>query len=132
MKMRSPTPLAFVVAVLAVCHPVWAHHGNVAYDMSKPAIFKATVTKFTWANPHSFIMFDAKDAKGNEQHWIVESGSPSSLSQIGWTRNTLQPSDVITVYLFRAKSGEPVGRLNKIVCPDGKELRDSIVGQDSK
>jgi len=126
------TPLTLALVLLTVCSPALAHHGNIAYDMSKPVVLKATVTKFTWANPHSFIMFDAKDGRGNEQHWIVESGSPSSLSQIGWTRNTLQPNDAITVYLFRSKSGEPVGRLNKIVFPDGKELRDSIVGYDSK
>jgi hypothetical protein len=47
---------------------------------------------------------------------------------MGWTRNSLQPGDVVTVYVWPAKSGRPVGRLNKIVFPDGKTLRDSQLG----
>jgi hypothetical protein len=133
MKIRLVRSFALVGFLLAVCGPLFGHHGNVAYDMSKPLVLKeATVTKFTWANPHSFIMFDAKDGKGNAQHWIAETGSPSSLTQIGWNRNSLQPKDILTVYIFPSKSGVPVGRLNKVVFADNKELRDSIVGYDSK
>jgi hypothetical protein len=38
---------------------------------------------------------------------------------------------VITVYMFAAKNGNPVGRINKIVLADGTLLRDSQTGADN-
>ncbi len=70
-------------------------------------------------------MFDAKDDKGNVTHWAVETGNPSAVALLGWNRNSRQPGDVITVDLYPAKSGSPLGRLNKIVLADGKILKDT-------
>lgn len=75
-------------------------------------------------------MFDVKDDKGNVAHWSAEAGSPSALSLIGWSKTSIEPGDVISVYLFPAKSGYQVGRLNRIVLHDGTELRDSQQGGD--
>jgi hypothetical protein len=129
MKPRLVTSLALVVGLLAVCGLLFAHHGNVAYDTSKAVVLKgATVTKFVWANPHAFVMFDAKDDKGNVLHWAGEAGSPSALGPLGWSSTSVQPGDMITVYIYQSKTGNPVGRLNKIVLADGTELKDSALG----
>jgi hypothetical protein len=129
VRLRIVAFLALVTGLLAVSTPLFAHHGNVAYDTSKPVVLKgATVTKLQWANPHCFVMFDMKDENGNLVHWAGEAGSPQALSLIGWTRNSVQPGDTITVYIYQAKSGRPVGRLNKIVLADGTELKDSALG----
>jgi|HubBroStandDraft_6_1064221.scaffolds.fasta_scaffold343074_2 hypothetical protein len=129
MKLKLVTLLAWVVCFLMVRAPLFAHHGNVAYDTSKTIVLKeATVTKFVWANPHSVVMFDAKDDKGNVQHWAGEAGSPSALGLIGWSSKSIQPGDVITVYIYPAKTGRPVGRLNRIVLADGTVLKDSALG----
>ena len=129
MKPRLVTSLALVVGLLAVCGLLFAHHGNVAYDTSKAVVLKgATVTKFVWANPHAFVMFDAKDDKGNVLHWAGEAGSPSALGPLGWSSTSVQPGDVITVYIYQSKTGNPVGRLNKIVLADKTELKDSALG----
>jgi hypothetical protein len=128
MKMRPAKCFALVVGVLAACGPLLAHHGNAAYDTSKTVVLKGEVTKFVWANPHTFITFDVKDDKGKVQQWVGESGSPSSLSLIGWSKSSLQAGDLITVYIYPSKNGNPVGRLNKIVLPDGTTLKDSALG----
>jgi len=128
MQLRLRGWLMSIVS-LAVCVPLAAHHGNVAYDTSKAVVLKgATVTKFVWANPHTVIQFDVKDDKGNTVHWAGEAGSPSALRLLGWSQTSLQPGDMITVYIYAAKSGRPVGRLNKIVLADGTELKDSALG----
>lgn len=129
MKIRLVASLALVVAVLTVCGPMFAHHGNIAYDTSKAVVLKqATVTRFVWANPHSFIMFDVKDDKGDVIHWGGEAGSPSALGQLGWSAHSIEPGDTITVYIYQSRTGRPVGRLNKIVLADGTELKDSQLG----
>jgi hypothetical protein len=129
MKTKLIVSLSLLVVGLAVCVPMFAHHGNTAYDTSKVVILKdATVTKFVWSNPHSFVMFDATDSNGNVLHWAAEAGSPSSLSLLGWSRRVVDPGDKITVYLFQSKTGNPVGRLQKIVLADGSQYKDSALG----
>jgi hypothetical protein len=129
MNTKRAMCFAWVVGVLAVCGPLFAHHGNAAYETSKTVVLKeATVTKFVWANPHTFIMFDVKDDKGNVLHWVGESGSPASLSLLGWSKNAIHPGDLITVYIYPSKNGNPVGRINKIVLVDGTTLKDSALG----
>jgi Family of unknown function (DUF6152) len=121
MKAKRATFFTLVVGLLAICSPLFAHHGSVAYDNTKLVTLKqATVTKVNWANPHVLVLFDAKDDKGNLVHWVVEAGSPSAVSTQGWTNTTIQPGDVITAYLYQVRTGRPVGRLGQIVLADGK------------
>jgi len=124
----KPCRVAFV-ALFMICVPVFAHHGSTAYDTSKVLVLKdAKVTQYVWANPHVIISFDVKDDKGNVQHWSAEAGTPQTVVLSGWSKTSVQKGDVITVYIFQAKTGNPVGRLNKIVLADGTELRDSALG----
>jgi hypothetical protein len=125
MKSKWLISFALLVCVLSACGPVFAHHGAAAYADKIVVLKDATVTKFLWANPHTLVLFDVKDDKGNVTHWAVETGNPGAVALLGWNRNSLQPGDVITVYLYPAKSGNPLGRLNKVVLADGKTLRDT-------
>jgi hypothetical protein len=127
--MKSIASVVLVLALLAICVPTFAHHGSAVYDTSKPVVLNnAVVTRFVWANPHSIALFDVKDDKGNVTHWSAEAGSPSALGLIGWTKNSIKPGDIITVYVFQSKTGNTVGRLNRIVLADGTTLKDSALG----
>ena len=127
MKVLS---LAVFLGLGVFCTPLFAHHGNAAFA-EKPIVLKqATVTKFSWANPHSLVEFDAKDDKGEVKHWIVETAAPQALVLIGWSKTSLEPGDVITVTMYQAKTGAPAGRLQKIVLADGSELHDTQLGAD--
>jgi len=131
--MKSKLLVAFVlgVSLLAVCGPVLAHHGSVAYA-DKPSEFKqVTVTKFLWANPHSLIEFNVKDDKGNVVNWSAETASPEALRLIGWSKSSLAPGDVITIFVYAAKTGNPAGRLNRIILADGTVLHDTSLGSDA-
>jgi hypothetical protein len=110
--------------------PVFAHHGNAAYADDITEFKQATVTKFAWANPHALISFDAKDAKGEVVHMVVETAAPQALRLIGWANTSVAVGDVITVRMYVAKNGNPAGRLQKIVLADGTELHDTQLGGD--
>jgi len=114
-----------LAGVLAVASPVLAHHGNAAYEPTVAVLKNATVTKVAWANPHTIVQFDVTDDKGEATHWSAELGSPSALGLIGWSKTSLQPGDVITVYIHQAKTKNPVGRIEHVVLADGSQLRDS-------
>jgi hypothetical protein len=118
--------LAGVACLASV--PLFAHHGAAAYSNKMTVLKDATVTRFVWANPHTILLFDVKDENGNVTHWAGEAGSPSAVGLLGWTKNSVQAGDVITVYIFPSKSGSPVGRLNRIMFADGRVLKDSQLG----
>jgi hypothetical protein len=100
-----------VVGLLAVSVPLFAHHGNAAYDATKSVTVKGTVTGYIWANPHVFVKLDAKDDSGNTVHWIVEGQNPVSMTQIGWTKDTFKTGDEVEFDAMPAKNGNPVAFL---------------------
>ena len=100
-----------MVGLLAVSVPLFAHHGNAAYDATKWVTVKGTVTDYVWANPHVFVKFDGKDESGNTVHWIIEAQNPVSMTQIGWTKNTLKAGDEVEIEAMLAKNGNPIGFL---------------------
>lgn len=125
MNWRFVTPVVSLT-ILATCWPASAHHGAAAYDESKEVVWKnATVTKFTWANPHTIVEFDVKDSGGKVTHWAGELGSPSAITNQGWSKASLEPGDVITIYIHQSKTGNLVGRISHVVLADGSQLRDS-------
>ena len=128
MRAKLLKCFVLVAGLLTIRGHVFAHHGGAAYSDKMLAFKDATVTKFVWANPHCIVMFDVKDDHGNLAHWAAEAGSPAALGLLDWSKNSVQPGDVVTVYMFPAKSGSPVGRLNRIVLSDGGTLRDSQQG----
>ena len=131
MTKLLATLLVCVAVLIAASTPAVAHHGNAAYDDKITEFKDAKVTKFSWANPHALIDFDAVDAKGNPVHMVVETAAPQALRLIGWTKTSVTPGDIITVRMYVAKTGNPAGRLQKIVLADGSELHDTQLGGDA-
>ncbi len=101
---------------------IFAHHGNSAYDMSKTVAMKATVTRFEYSNPHTQVYYDAADEKGNVEHWVAETTNPAMLNRVGWSKDTLKPGDVVTLFVNPNKVGAKVTFLQKVQLADGKEL----------
>jgi hypothetical protein len=114
--------LFFVLSVISL--PLFAHHGNAAYDYKKTVTIKGTVTEWIFANPHSLVKVDVTDDKGNVQHWVLE-GNSASISDAGWHRSTLKPGDHLTFDLMPSKNGARIGRIRRILTPDGNLLVDA-------
>jgi hypothetical protein len=124
MKTRLIT-LWIVAIILAISIRLFAHHGNAAYEGNLTEVKNATVTKVLWANPHTLILFDAPNEKGELVHWNAEMGSPSALANVGWTKASLTPGDKVTVFIHQAKTKNPVGRIQYMILADGSKLTDS-------
>jgi hypothetical protein len=124
MKMKSLALVVMIAAVLVMGAPAFAHHGDAAYSPTPQILKDCVVTQFNWMNPHSLIKFDYKTDKGEVQHWSMEIGSTPSMSLLGWSRNTLRPGDVFTAYVYQSKTGNFVGRTNKVILSDGTVLTD--------
>lgn len=123
MTRRRSVILVVVFVLLVNSHPASAHHGLASYDMTKSVAIKGTVTEFAFINPHSAIHLDVKGEKGSVEKWLIEADSPNNLTRAHWNKRSLKPGDDVSVVGNRAKDGSKVMRLQKIVFPDGRELR---------
>ena len=120
--MKKFTTIA-IAALAAAAVPASGHHSYSMFDMKKTVAMEATVTKFKWQNPHSFILADVKAADGVE-NWAIEMTSPNNLVQEGWKRTTIKPGDRVTLYVHPLRSGAKGGSYVGVKLPDGKTLGD--------
>lgn len=114
---------ALILTILGISVAAFAHHGVSVYDMSKATVMKATITEFDWAQPHCQIYFDATSDKGEVRHWAIETPPPTMmLEKEGWSRKSLSPGEMVTIYFHAAKNGSLRGLLIKVVKPGGQQL----------
>lgn len=116
--------VAFLLAgVFVACSPLFAHHGNAAYDTDKTVTVKGVVTEYIWANPHVFVKVDAKDDSGNTQHWVIEAQNLVAQSDLGWTNVMFKPGDQVVIDVTPAKNGRPIGRFKGRIVINGQEFK---------
>ena len=107
--------------------PVFAHHGDAGRYEDNVMVLTGTVVDLQLVDPHSIIVFDVTDEKGNQVRWQAEMNGRAGLSKnFGWNKNTLKPGDKITLTGRKAKSGEPymnlTDRSNIVMTDTGKEI----------
>ena len=114
--------LAVVVGLLLLSSSSLAHHGAASlYDVKAETTLKVTITEFTWTNPHVEVGIASVEDKN--ARWLLELGSPPNIANRGWTNKSLKVGDVVTVTFNPGLRGARIGRLLRVVLPDGKELR---------
>ena len=121
--MKSLCVPAFVILTLvSAVMPLAAHHSwPITYD--KLVTVKGKVVDFKWANPHPMMTLAVQAPDGKMESWLVGGPAIIRMEANGWTKNTVKPGDVITGIGYQFANGEKVLRLERIVMPDGKELR---------
>src|SRR3990167_6181640 len=103
-SMRTAFGLLAPLLVLLSAASVSAHHSFAAeFDGTKPVVLTGTVTKVEWRNPHIWVYLDVKDADGAITPWQCEGSAPNNLTRQGWSRETLQQGQEITIEGWRAK-----------------------------
>ncbi len=124
MRNRSAVIFVLTLGLWINSLPLFAHHGNAAYDYEKTITIKGTVTQWIFANPHSLVKVDVTDEKGSVQHWVLE-GNAASISDVGWHKTTLKPGDALTFDLMPSKNAALIGRIRRVLRPDGTVLADA-------
>ena len=120
MKNTSFVPV-IAIALLVSVVPLSAHH-SWPVDMSKLVTVKGTVTEVTWENPHPMFTLEvrANDAKSRSGSW---GPALNRMEANGWTSMTIKPGDMITGTGYQFGDGQKIIRLEKVILPDGKEIR---------
>ena len=112
----------FCFAAVAV-----AHHNTLAvYLMNDTMTLEGTVTRVEWRNPHIWFYIDVVDDAGNVTNWGIEFQTPPlRMARAGWTQESLQVGDVVTVEGSLPRNSELKRLLSQsTTLPDGRLLGD--------
>ena len=115
--------LALGLAPILAVVPAAAHHSYTMFDMQKTVALDASVVRFKWQNPHSFIEADVA-VNGGTERWAIEMTAPNNLVQEGWKRTSLKPGDRVRIWVHPLRSGARGASYVGVRLADGTTLGD--------
>jgi hypothetical protein len=120
--------LAMAAALLIASTGARAHHGSaISYDTTHLWSTWATVTQFSYQNPHPTMTFDRMTKDGMVEHWVSELlTNPSVLARAGWTRSrsveALKAGTKVRLYIGTSRAGGFSGIVMKIENEQGENI----------
>ena len=133
MREKKMVSTLFAVCLGVLAAPTLAHHGtNISYDRTTTVTMKGVVTDFWYRNPHPALFLDVTGEDGKATRWTIEiAPTPYTLALRGWSKkrsdDALKPGTSVTVKLYAARAGTPVGLLQGIT----NEAGEAIFGEDA-
>lgn len=108
---------------LSIVPTAGAHHGGaVEWQNTEIGPITGTATDFVFRFPHVVVYIDVEGESGETDSWAVNTRwTPTILRQEGWSRNSIEPGDTITVMCRPHITDPTVCSMNKIEV-NGEEL----------
>src|SRR5262245_45543057 len=96
--------LAFM-ALVAQSQTGFAHHTYAMFDGSATRTVTGTVAKLEWKNPHVYlwVYVPSTENPGKYDLYAFENGSPSVLSDRGWTPTVMKAGEKVTIEYWPLK-----------------------------
>jgi len=130
MKMHSAIAILFSVCLLAGARTsLIAHHSMAGFDANKQVTIEGTVTQVNWTNPHSLFYVEGKlvgAADAPARKWVFEGPAPGGLLKQGWTKESLNVGDKITLIGNPSRGGSAFALLKEVVTAGGKHLATGV------
>jgi len=92
------------------------------FDSSQIVMYRGTVTKFSYTNPHVYVYADVQK-DGKTVNYRVEGSSPFALKEQGWSAKSLQVGETITIVAHPSKDNGNFGMLLSITKANGRTLQ---------
>jgi hypothetical protein len=103
--MRRALGIALLAMVIASGMPAVAHHSNPLYfDMGKVLTLEGVVLRVRWINPHVILYLQSKNAKGEQETWVIHGSSLSNALRRDGLRERLQPGISVTARVWPSRT----------------------------
>src|SRR2546430_900790 len=125
--MKKVTLFFIAASLLLTSVPFFAHHGDAGRYEENVVLMTGTVVEVQLVDPHSILVLDIPNDKGQVVRWQAELGGRTGLTKnFGWNKNTLKFGDKLTITGRRVKSGAPyinmTEKANIVMTDTGKEI----------
>lgn len=97
------------------------HHSHANYLEGEWLSLEGAVREIHWMNPHSWTYLNVVDSDGQSKAWAIEGASVTSLRRDGWTQDSVQVGDQLTMRCHPLKDGSRGCLLGFITLDDGSE-----------
>ena len=94
--------------------PVQAHHSFSATFTDEVITVNGIVTDMKFVNPHVNVYFDVTDENGDVTEWVSEGDSATSLRTDGWSSDSLESGDYISITGNSSRNGSPMVSMEEI------------------
>jgi hypothetical protein len=122
IAMKTSLAAVVLLVLVVAATPLGAHHSwPVSY--AQLVTVKGTVLDFTWENPHPMMTLEVKSDDGKVEKWLIGGPAINRMEANGWSKNTVKAGDVITGTGYQFSDGQKIIRLERVVLPDGREMR---------
>ena len=105
-RARRPAAVALCLAALLGAATAIAHHGTSSYDMHAEIALTGTVKTWTFQSPHSWLWLEVATADGEVTEWSIESAPPNYMARQGWSAESLERGDEVTVLISPVRNDD--------------------------
>ncbi len=116
--LQKRSILAVFLAAIFWLSPAAAHHSHGNYNMTQYTHLTGIVSELHWMNPHIWIYIDVPNDEGEVDIWSLEGASPTQVINSGWTRDSIEVGDEISVRCHQLWDGD-TGCLLGFLTPQG-------------
>ena len=124
MVKRHIATVLFLTLVLTLAGRIaTAHHSFAVFFDTDSQLRKVTgvVKEFRFTNPHGIVTLAVVEG-GHQVIWRAETNSPSILRRRGWSSDSLQVGEKITVEGWPARDGSKYLRLRSATRANGEPV----------
>ena len=113
-----------ICALAALVGPISssAHHSFAAEFIQEVITIEGVVAEVWFKSPHVRYYVEVTNENGEVELWDTRAGSTPNLIRSGWTRDSIQVGDQVTMTGNRGRDGRKLLNIGVVNMPDGKTL----------
>jgi hypothetical protein len=102
---------------------LYAHHSAALfYSMKDRITLQGEVASFNFRNPHAIVELLVEDENGEIVRWTCETSAPSALRRRGWSQQSLEAGEIVTMEGVPASDGSYLMRITTVTKADGTQV----------
>jgi Family of unknown function (DUF6152) len=123
VKRHIATAILLTSVLTLAARVATAHHSFAVFFDTDSQLRKVTgiVKEFRFTNPHGIVTLAVAEG-GHQVIWRAETNSPSILRRRGWSSDSLQVGEKITVEGWLARDGSKYLRLRSATRANGEPV----------
>jgi hypothetical protein len=123
VKHHTATTIVLTLVLALAARVATAHHSFAVFFDTDSQLRKVTgiVKEFRFTNPHGIVTLAVAEG-GREVIWRAETKSPSILRRRGWSSDSLQVGEKITIEGWPARDGSKYLRLRSATRANGEPV----------